>query len=44
MRNEEHREDQLIDLGQASVETKGPAGLVSDHNGGKQIEIGLTDD
>lgn len=44
MRDEEHHDDQLIDLGQASVETKGSAGIVTDNQGGKQLQMGLTDD
>lgn len=43
-RNDEHREDQLIDLGSVSTETKGPAGLESDNQGGRQGGFGLTED
>ncbi|WP_157081188.1 benenodin family lasso peptide [Novosphingobium naphthalenivorans] len=37
------REDDLIDLGTASVETKGPAGPVEDFAIG-QVLAGLSDD
>lgn len=43
-RNDEHRDDQLIDLGPVSTETKGPAGFESDGQGGRQGGFGLTED
>lgn len=43
-RNDEHREEALIELGAVSAETKGPGGIVSDNQGGRQLGAGLSDD
>lgn len=37
------REDEVIDLGAASIETKGGAGLVIDAKNGQQL-FGIADD
>lgn len=45
MKDVEIRENAVIDLGQASVETKGPALIESDGSGGKlRFVMGIAED
>lgn len=43
-RNDEHRDDDLIDLGAVTQETKGKLVGNDDHDNGLQISLGLADD
>ncbi|MDF0490256.1 benenodin family lasso peptide [Sphingomonas sp. H39-1-10] len=43
-RNEEKRDDSLIDLGAVVEETKGPDGNREDIAGGMRQQLGLSDD
>lgn len=43
-RNDEHRDDDLIDLGAVTQETKGKLVGFDDHDAGLQIQPGLSDD
>jgi hypothetical protein len=42
--NREHEHDDLIDLGAASVETKGPTVGADDQRGGFILPMGLSDE
>lgn len=43
-RNDEHRDDELIDLGAVTEETKGRLVGINDFEGGLQASLGLADD
>lgn len=43
-RNNEHRDDDLIDLGTAIDQTKGPGGNREDIAGGLRQQLGIADD
>lgn len=42
--NEEHGDDNLIDLGAVTDETKGPSGNREDIAGGMRFQLGISDD
>lgn len=42
-RNDEHHDEQLIDLGSVTEETKGP-GIGGNDGAGEQVLMGLTDE
>ncbi|WP_169833167.1 benenodin family lasso peptide [Sphingomonas panacis] len=43
-RSDEHRDDELIDLGSVIEQTKGMGAPFSDTGDGRQLQPGLTDD
>ena len=43
-RNDENRDDELIDLGAVTQETKGKLVGIDDHEGGLQNPFGISDD
>lgn len=43
-RNDEHLNDDLIDLGAITEETRGPSGIPFDTQGGLQAVGGISDD
>lgn len=43
-KEQNHREDELIDLGAVTEETKGPGVISNDNIGGKLLFAGISDD